>query len=124
MGDYADENTWKFIDDRSRVCRYLQKITRSESSSFDRKSTPGWENHVNVGGPQGKQRGKQRPRVLNYEAGLQEARDYLEEGLSKRGRYVGDLGSWLRGLKLWLARKGRDRPRDDDHELDVVLSRV
>ena len=123
MSDCDDENTWKYLADRSRVCRYLQKKTERENTSFDRKSTPGWENHVNVGGPQGKQRGKQRPRVLDYERGLEEARDYLGEGFSKRGRYVRIAGSWLRGRLFWITRKGRDKPQDDDHQ-DVAVSKA
>lgn len=124
MSDCDDENTWKFLDDRSRVCRYLQKITERGNRSFDPKSTPGWGNHVNVGGPQGKQRGKQRPRVLDYESGLEEARNYLGQGLSKRGHYVRTAGRWHRGRLFWLARKGSDKPQDDDHQQDMAVSKA
>lgn len=124
MSDCTDENTWKFLGDRSRVCRYLQKITERENASFDRKSTPGWENHVNVGGPLGKQRGEQRPRVLDYESGLEAARNYLGKGFSKRGHYVTDAGRWLCERLFGLARKGRNQSGDDDHQQGVAVSKA
>ena len=106
------------------MCRYLHSISVAEDDSFDLKSTPGWENCVNVGGPQGKQRGKQRPRILDYKTGLQQVRDYLKEGLSKRHYYVKNAARWLRGQITWPTRKGREPPGDDDNQLPVAAGKV
>ena len=84
------------------------------------KSTPGWGNHVNVGGPQDNQRGNHRPRVLGYETGLGEARDYLGEVFLKRGQYLGNAGHWFRRQMNWLARKHNDQPRDDENQIEMA----
>ena len=60
-----------------------------------------------LGDPQGKQRGKQRPQILDYKTGFQQVRDYLEEGLSKRHHYVKNAARWLLGRIIWPTRKGK-----------------
>ena len=77
------------------------------------KSTPGWENCVNVGGPQGKQRGKQRPRELDYQTGLKKVRDYLEEGFTKRDTYVHRTRRWLCARLRWAIGKAADQDLSD-----------
>ena len=87
-------------------------------------STPGWENHVNVGGPPDNQRGKQRPRVRDYDNGLKQARDYLEEGFSRHGNYFEKAGRWLRRRMHWPAGSGENSPRDAHNQLDELASNV
>ena len=75
------QNTWKYIGDRSRVCRFLKRI--AEDESFDTKFTPSWERAVHVEGSNAKpksRRGEKQPWVLDYEAGIQEVKAYLGEG--------------------------------------------
>ena len=84
------------------------------------KTLPEWQYNVNVGGLQGNQRGKHRPEVLDYETGLDEARNYLGEGIPKRGHYVGIVCRWLRERMSWAAGNGRDQPHDGETQLAAV----
>ncbi|KAL8894123.1 MAG: hypothetical protein Q9192_004597 [Flavoplaca navasiana] len=78
-------NTYKYLGDRSRVCPFLQRIARD--NSFDPKFTPGWANAVHISGSNRKpfsRRGPNQPWILDYQKGIQEAREYLAEGFSKQ----------------------------------------
>ncbi len=82
------------------------------------KSTPGWENCVNIGGPEGKQRGNKRPRERDYATGLRLVRDYMGEGFSKRGRFWKNAGRWLCGP----ISNGGGQRQEDDIPLDTAAS--
>ncbi|KAL9032312.1 MAG: hypothetical protein Q9180_006577 [Flavoplaca navasiana] len=74
-------NTYKYLGDRSRVCRFLQRIARD--NSFDPKSTPGWANAVHISGSDAdpnSRRWLEQPWILDYQQGIQEARKYLRIG--------------------------------------------
>ena len=76
------------------------------------------------GDPRDKQRGKQRPQILDYETGLQQVRDYLEEGLSKCHHYVKNATRWLRGRTIWPTRKGKKQPQYDDDQSHMAAGKV
>ncbi|KAL8976641.1 MAG: hypothetical protein Q9205_007392 [Flavoplaca limonia] len=81
---YLSPNTYKYLGDRSRVCRFLQRIARD--SSFDPKFTPGWANAVHISGSNAKpmRRGlEQQPWILDYHNGIQEVREYLSLGFTQ-----------------------------------------
>ena len=79
-----NQDSWKFLADRSRICQFLNAITSNDS--FDTKMTPGWEKSVNVEGGDEKphtHRAPQRPWERDYQTGIQKIREYLEKGVSK-----------------------------------------
>ncbi|KAL9028118.1 MAG: hypothetical protein Q9180_007221, partial [Flavoplaca navasiana] len=78
---YLTPNTYKYLGDRSRVCRFLQRIPRD--NSFDPKFIPGWANAVHISGSNAKPKSRRRleqPWILDYQQGIQEVRRYLEMG--------------------------------------------
>lgn len=84
------------------------------------KSTPGWENCVNIWGPEGKQRGKQRPRELDYPTGLRLVRKYLDEGFHEHGHHLRNSRRWLCGRIRWPLVGGQDqRQEEGNHHPDV-----
>ncbi len=81
---YESPNTYKYFEDRSRVCLFLQRIARD--ASFDPKFTPSWRSAVHISGSDAlpySRRAIEQPRVLHYHRGIQEAREYVELGFRK-----------------------------------------
>lgn len=75
-------------------------------------------------GPPGKQRGKQRPWVLDYDKGLEEVRAYLEEGFSQHAKYVDGVQGYLQFATRWAVGEGADMKRDGKERSDVVACEV
>ncbi|KAL9636906.1 MAG: hypothetical protein Q9204_002076 [Flavoplaca sp. TL-2023a] len=79
--EYLSPNAYKYLEDRSRVCRFLQRIARD--NSFNPKFTPGWANAVHISGSNAKpfsRRGLEQPWILDYQKGIQGTRKYLARG--------------------------------------------
>lgn len=79
--DREQRDTWKFLGDRSRVCRWLMAITEDEHRGLRLRVTPGWASTVRVVGKSQRSFLKDRPFVLDYQEGLAQVRNYLEMGI-------------------------------------------
>ena len=130
---YESPNTYKYLEDRSRVCLFLQRIARDDS--FDPKYTPGWRSAVRISGSDAKpysRRGLKQPWDLGYHRGIQEARKYLEVGFQtqmwsgKRRlglRYFYFMYDFARDC-LPKRRKVKPVPEDETNENAAEMGRI
>ena len=84
---FLGPDAYKYLDDRSRVCSFLQRIARD--NSFDPKFTAGWSNAVHISGSNAEhdsRRARGQPWNLGYRKGIQEAKKYLEREFEEEKR--------------------------------------
>ena len=131
---YLSSNTYKYLEDRSRVCRFLQRIARD--NSFDPKYTPGWANAMHISGSNAKpmsQRGLEQPWILDYHKGIEEAREYLARGSRVQKLRRKDRLPFLRyfrriysHMRDHLPKRSTEEalPREDAHEHAAELEGI
>ncbi|KAL8894530.1 MAG: hypothetical protein Q9192_004242 [Flavoplaca navasiana] len=115
--EYLSPNTYKYLGDRSRVCRFLQRIARD--NSFDPKFTPGWANAMHISGSNANhasRRWPEQPWILDYQKGIQEARDYLWKGFWREKRRRKERLSYLRYFQIIYSRVRYHLPKRSTEE--------
>lgn len=112
--DYESPNTYKYLGDRSRVCRFLQRVAHDDS--FDPKFTTDWENAVHISGSDeepSSRRQIEQPWALDYHEGIQKTREYLKWGFILQEGVVVDYIRALRNKYPLIRYRRPERSTED-----------